>query len=62
MAPEFQAAIKFLVERAEAMQREVFSAPPADYAAFKERMGAWQENQRMQIRLAEIEQGIEDQL
>lgn len=57
-----QASIHYLVTRAEQMQEEVFSSPPADWGQFQERLGAWRENQAMQLRLATIEKGIEDGL
>ena len=62
MSPATQAQIKFLVERANSMQEEVFSHPPADYQEFTRRLGAWEENQAMQVELAELDRKREEKL
>ena len=55
-----QAQIRFLVDRQKQLENEVFSAPPADWASFLLRLGAWQENHMLQVKLVEIERGIEE--
>lgn len=41
------------------MEEEIFTVPPTDWAAFKERQGQWAENQRLLedvIRIAQIDE------